>query len=69
MQRAYGKQLNLIEAAVTIEREAMIDHNNKRWEALYKQCDKEEIAHLEYKFVQVETMFNLVKQLIETRDY
>ncbi|KAJ8712340.1 hypothetical protein PYW07_005182 [Mythimna separata] len=53
MQRAYGKQLNLIETAINIEREAMIDHNNKRWEALYKQCDKEEVAHLEYKFVQL----------------
>lgn len=56
MQRAYGKQLSLIEAAVNIEREAMIDHNKKRWEALYKQCDKEEIAHLDYKFVQVDNV-------------
>lgn len=53
MQRAYGKQLSLIEAAINIEREGMIDHNNKRWEALYKQRDKEEVAHLEYRFVQV----------------
>ncbi|CAH0589032.1 unnamed protein product [Chrysodeixis includens] len=54
MQRAYGKQLSLIETAINIEREGMIDHNNKRWEALYKQRDKEEVAHLEYSFVQLE---------------
>lgn len=53
MQRAYGKQLSLIEAAINIEREGMIEHNNKRWEALYKQRDKEEVAHLEYRFLQV----------------
>lgn len=64
MQKAYGKQLSLIEAAVNIEREAMIDHNNKRWEALYKQCDKEEVAHLEYKFVQVEIMCNFVNSVM-----
>ncbi|CAK1586986.1 unnamed protein product [Parnassius mnemosyne] len=54
MQRAYEKQLSLIEQAINIEREAMVEHNNKRWEALYKQRDKEEIAHLEYKFDQLE---------------
>ncbi|CAH2043696.1 unnamed protein product, partial [Iphiclides podalirius] len=53
MQRAYEKQLSLIEQAIDIEREAMVDHNNKRWEALYKQRDKEEVAHMEYKFEQV----------------
>ncbi|XP_045774505.1 dynein regulatory complex protein 1 isoform X1 [Maniola jurtina] len=54
MQRAYEKQLFLIEQAITIEREVLVDHNNKRWEALYKQRDKEEVAHLEYKFEQLE---------------
>ncbi|XP_072944853.1 dynein regulatory complex protein 1-like [Epargyreus clarus] len=54
MQRAYEKQLSLIEQAINIEREAMIDHNNKRWEALYKQRDKEEVAHMEYKYEQLE---------------
>ncbi|KAM3965868.1 LOW QUALITY PROTEIN: dynein regulatory complex protein 1 [Aphomia sociella] len=54
MQRAYEKQLNLIEHAINIERDAMIDHNNKRWEALYKQRDREEVAHMEYKFGQLE---------------
>ncbi|CAH0694618.1 unnamed protein product [Spodoptera exigua] len=54
MQRAYAKQLALIEAAVNIERQAMTEHNNKRWEALYKQCDKEEVAHLEYRFLQLD---------------
>uniref|UniRef100_A0A2A4JWG6 Dynein regulatory complex protein 1 n=1 Tax=Heliothis virescens TaxID=7102 RepID=A0A2A4JWG6_HELVI len=54
MQRAYAKQLSLIETAVNIERVAMTEHNNKRWEALYKQCDKEEVAHLEYRFLQLE---------------
>ncbi|VVD01177.1 unnamed protein product [Leptidea sinapis] len=54
MQRAYEKQLSLIEYAIDIEREAMVEHNNKRWEALYKQRDKEEVAHLEYKFEQLE---------------
>ncbi|XP_073961538.1 dynein regulatory complex protein 1 isoform X2 [Choristoneura fumiferana] len=54
LQRAYQKQLTLIEQAIEIEREAMVDHNNKRWEALYKQRDKEEVAHMEYKFEQLE---------------
>ncbi|XP_068618005.1 dynein regulatory complex protein 1-like [Battus philenor] len=54
MQRAYEKQLSLIEQAISIEREALVDHNNKRWEALYKQRDKEEIAHMEYKFTQLD---------------
>ncbi|XP_052756907.1 dynein regulatory complex protein 1 isoform X2 [Galleria mellonella] len=54
MQRAYEKQLSLIELAINIERDAMVDHNNKRWEALYKQRDREEIAHMEYKFGQLE---------------
>ncbi|CAH2092948.1 unnamed protein product [Euphydryas editha] len=54
MQRAYEKQLFLIEQAINIEREAMVEHNNKRWEALYKQRDKEEVAHMEYKFEQLE---------------
>lgn len=53
MQRAYQKQLSLIEQAINIEREVMVDHNNKRWEALYKQRDREEVAHMEYKFEQV----------------
>lgn len=53
MQRAYEKQLSLIDTAINIEREAMIDHNNKRWEALYKQRDREEVAHMEYKAEQV----------------
>lgn len=53
MQRAYEQQLFLIEQAINIEREAMVDHNNKRWEALYKQRDREEMSHLEYKFDQV----------------
>ncbi|KAF9805264.1 hypothetical protein SFRURICE_014015 [Spodoptera frugiperda] len=39
MQRAYAKQLTLIEAAVNIERDAMTEHNNKRWEALHKQYE------------------------------
>ncbi|PZC70587.1 dynein regulatory complex protein 1 [Helicoverpa armigera] len=54
MQRAYAKQLGLIETAINIERVAMTEHNNKRWEALYKQCDKEEVAHLEYRFLQLD---------------
>ncbi|XP_059052716.1 dynein regulatory complex protein 1 [Achroia grisella] len=54
MQRAYEKQLSLIEHAINIERDAMVDHNNKRWEALYKQRDREEVAHMEYKFGQLE---------------
>uniref|UniRef100_A0A2H1V4W7 SFRICE_000310 n=1 Tax=Spodoptera frugiperda TaxID=7108 RepID=A0A2H1V4W7_SPOFR len=54
MQRAYAKQLTLIEAAVNIERDAMTEHNNKRWEALHKQCDKEEVAHMEYRFLQLD---------------
>ncbi|RVE42408.1 hypothetical protein evm_012945 [Chilo suppressalis] len=54
MQRAYEKQLSLIEQAINIEREIMVDHNNKRWEALYKQRDREEVAHMEYKFEQLE---------------
>nr|XP_026495568.1 dynein regulatory complex protein 1 [Vanessa tameamea] len=54
MQRAYEKQLFLIEQAINIEREIMVDHNNKRWEALYKQRDKEEVAHMEYKFEQLD---------------
>ncbi|XP_052743485.1 dynein regulatory complex protein 1 [Bicyclus anynana] len=54
MQRAYEKQLFLIEQAITIEREVLVDHNNKRWEALYKQRDKEEVAHMEYKYEQLE---------------
>lgn len=54
MQRAYERQLFLIEEAINIERETMIDHNNKRWEALYKQRDKEEIAHMDYKYEQIE---------------
>lgn len=53
MQRAYEKQLSLIEQAIDIEREAMVDHNNKRWEALYKQRDKEEVIQMDYKFEQV----------------
>lgn len=53
MQKAYEKQLSLIEHAINIEREGTIDHNNKRWEALYKQRDREEVAHMEYKFEQV----------------
>lgn len=53
MQRAYEKQLGLIELAINLERSSMIDHNNKRWEALYKQRDKEEVAHMEYRFEQV----------------
>lgn len=54
MQRAYERQLSLIEEAINIERDAMIDHNNKRWEALYRQRDREEIAHMESKFEQVQ---------------
>lgn len=53
MQRAYEKQLSLVETAISIEREATIEHNNKRWEALYKQRDKEELAHMDYKLEQV----------------
>lgn len=53
MQRAYEKQLTLIEEAMNIEREAMIEHNNKRWDALYKQRDKEELLHIDYKSAQV----------------
>ncbi|XP_063537087.1 dynein regulatory complex protein 1 [Cydia strobilella] len=54
MQRAYQKQLTLIQEAIEIEREAMVDHNNKRWDALYRQRDKEEVAHMEYKTEQLE---------------
>ncbi|CAH0725742.1 unnamed protein product, partial [Brenthis ino] len=54
MQRAYEKQLFLIEQAINIEREVMVDYNNKRWEALYKQRDREEVAHMEYTFKQLE---------------
>ncbi|KOB67325.1 Ribosomal protein L11, partial [Operophtera brumata] len=61
MQKAYDKQLSLIEQAINIERDAIIDHNNKRWEALYRQRDKEELAHIDYKFEQVEVQ----KQEIE----
>lgn len=53
MQKAYEQQLGLIEQAISIERDAMMDHNNKRWEALYKQRDKEEVAHMEFKEEQV----------------
>lgn len=58
MQRAYEKQLSLIEQAIKIEREVMVDHNNKRWEALYKQRDKEELAHMEYRSKQVVPYIN-----------
>ncbi|KAJ0174630.1 hypothetical protein K1T71_009738 [Dendrolimus kikuchii] len=54
MQRAYEKQLALIECAIKIERETLIEHNNKRWEALYKQRDKEEVVHMEFKFQQLD---------------
>ncbi|CAG9111872.1 unnamed protein product [Plutella xylostella] len=54
MQKAYEQQLGLIEQAISIERDAMMDHNNKRWEALYKQRDKEEVAHMEFKEEQLE---------------
>ncbi|XP_041982173.1 dynein regulatory complex protein 1 isoform X2 [Aricia agestis] len=54
MQKAYAKQLSLIEQAINIEREAMINLNNKRWEALYKQRDREEVAHMEYKYEKLE---------------
>ncbi|XP_013199434.2 dynein regulatory complex protein 1 [Amyelois transitella] len=54
MQRAYERQLSLIEHAINMERDAMVEHNNKRWEALYKQRDREEVAHMEYKFEQLE---------------
>ncbi|XP_061718867.1 dynein regulatory complex protein 1 [Cydia pomonella] len=54
MQKAYQKQLTLIQEAIEIEREAMVDHNNKRWDALYRQRDKEEVAHMEYKTEQLE---------------
>ncbi|XP_013148112.1 PREDICTED: dynein regulatory complex protein 1 [Papilio polytes] len=54
MQRAYEKQLSLIEQAINLERDALVEHNNKRWEALYKQRDKEELVHMEYKYEQLE---------------
>ncbi|KPI96985.1 Coiled-coil domain-containing protein 164 [Papilio xuthus] len=54
MQRAYEKQLSLIEQAINMERDAMVEHNNKRWEALYKQRDKEELIHMDYKYEQLE---------------
>ncbi|XP_063625986.1 dynein regulatory complex protein 1 isoform X2 [Cydia splendana] len=54
MQRAYQKQLALIQEAIEIERDAMVDHNNKRWDALYRQRDKEEVAHMESKSEQLE---------------
>ncbi|KPJ18758.1 Coiled-coil domain-containing protein 164 [Papilio machaon] len=54
MQRAYEKQLSLIEQAINMERDAMVEHNNKRWEALYKQRDKEELVHMDYKYEQLE---------------
>lgn len=57
MQRVYEKQLTLIEQAINIERDAMVDHNNKRWEALYRQRDKEEVAHMEYRFEQARLIF------------
>lgn len=66
MQRAYEKQLFLIEQAINIEREAMVDHNNKRWEALYKQRDKEEVAHMEYKFEQVTKQTTFIIYFIDT---
>lgn len=53
MQRAYENQLTLVESAISIERDTTIDHNNKRWEALYKQRDKEELQHMDYKMEQV----------------
>lgn len=64
MQRAYEKQLFLIEQAINIEREVMVDHNNKRWEALYKQRDREEVAHMEYKFEQVQIIIILIIPVI-----
>lgn len=69
MQRAYEKQLFLIEQAINIEREAMVDHNNKRWEALYKQRDKEEVAHLEYKFEQVTKMIYFIDTMVNSHIY
>lgn len=60
MQRAYDKQLNLIESAMNVEREAMVNHNNKRWDALYKQRDKEELQHIDYKFAKVGWIINVI---------
>ncbi|GBP16733.1 Dynein regulatory complex protein 1 [Eumeta japonica] len=54
MQKAYDKQLYLIDQATVIEREAMVHHNNKRWKALYRQREKEELQHIEYKCEQLE---------------
>ncbi|XP_049871921.1 dynein regulatory complex protein 1-like [Pectinophora gossypiella] len=64
MQRAYDKQLSLIEAALNVEREEMVDHNNKRWEALYKQRDKEEVVHIAVKAAQLEAHKDEIERIM-----
>lgn len=58
MRNAYESQLNLIESAIEMERALTIEYNRKRWEALYKKRDKEEMTNIYSKMEQVIFMDN-----------
>lgn len=60
MRNAYEAQLNLIESAIEMERALTIEYNRKRWEALYKKRDKEEMTNIHQKIEKV--IYNLSGQ-------
>ncbi|KAI5642134.1 sperm tail domain-containing protein [Phthorimaea operculella] len=64
LQKAYETQLGLIEESLNIERDNIIDHNNKRWDALYKQRDKEEQIHIDQKMEQLEEHKEKMEQIM-----
>uniref|UniRef100_A0A1B6E7F5 Dynein regulatory complex protein 1 n=1 Tax=Clastoptera arizonana TaxID=38151 RepID=A0A1B6E7F5_9HEMI len=54
MKKSYRNELQLIEEAISIERQELLEVSNKRWEGLYKQREKDEVINLEQRFVAID---------------
>ncbi|XP_066991987.2 dynein regulatory complex protein 1 [Anabrus simplex] len=53
MQNAYRQELVLIEEAINIEHQQLLEVNEKHWENLYKEREKEEVNNMNKKFDRV----------------
>ncbi|PSN49548.1 Dynein regulatory complex protein 1 [Blattella germanica] len=54
MKRAYKQELKLIEDVMEFERAQLVEMNNKKWEALYRERKELEVKHMNLKFEAVD---------------
>ncbi|XP_069705691.1 dynein regulatory complex protein 1 isoform X2 [Periplaneta americana] len=54
MRRGYKEELKLIEEVIELEHEHLMQANDKKWEALYKEREELEVTHMNKKFEAVD---------------